>query len=66
MFRYSCVYVYVLLLLCTSCSVYCFIILFYVLFMRECVLNYCNRVSTQLQLNISPHIIIIEFEDYYL
>jgi len=31
------------------------IVLFYVLFMCKCVLYYCHRVSTQLQLNISYH-----------
>jgi hypothetical protein len=33
------------------------IVLFCVLFVCQCVLYYCHRVSTQLQLNISYHII---------
>jgi len=37
--------------------VFCFIVLFYVLFVCKCVLFYCYRVSTQFQLtNISYHI----------
>jgi len=36
--------------------VLCFIVLFYVLFVFKCVLYYCCRVSTQLQLtSISYH-----------
>jgi len=33
------------------------IVLFYVLFVCKCVLYYCHRVTTQLQINISNHII---------
>jgi len=43
------------------------IVLFCVLFVCKCVLYYCRGVSTQLQLtNISSHIIVITFVDYYL
>jgi hypothetical protein len=34
------------------CVVLCIFVLFYVLFVCICVLNYCHRVATQLQLNI--------------
>jgi len=38
--------------------VFCFIVLFCLLYVCKCVLYYCRRVSTQLQLtNISYHII---------
>jgi hypothetical protein len=32
---------------------YCLFVLFYVLFVCKCVLYYCHRLATQLQLNIS-------------
>jgi hypothetical protein len=32
------------------CSIYCFFVSFCVLFVCKCVLNYCHRVATQLQL----------------
>jgi len=38
-------------LLC--CSIHCFFVLFCVLFVCKCVLYYCHRVATKLQLNIS-------------
>jgi hypothetical protein len=60
-FMYSCCYVYVFLLLCSSMfsSVHSvLIVLFYVLCLCKCVLYYCHRVSIHLQLtNISCRII---------
>jgi hypothetical protein len=49
MFMYSCCYV--------PFWLFCFVVLFCVLFVVKCVLYYCLRVSTQLQLtNITYHI----------
>ena len=41
---------------CLFCVVILCFVLFYVLFVCKCVLYYCHRVATQLQLNISYHI----------
>jgi hypothetical protein len=58
-------YVFTLLCLCilivlyVPFCVFCFIVLFSVLFVCKCVLYYCHRVATQLQLiNISISISI--------
>ena len=52
LFQISCYYV-VLLLIVLFCVLFVFV-LFYVLFACKCVLYYCHRVLTQLQLtNIS-------------
>ena len=42
------------------------IALFYVLSVCKCVLYYCHRVSTQLQLNISYHIISYHIISYHI
>jgi hypothetical protein len=60
MYFYCYVYIFLLLCLCILIVMYvlfcifCFIMLFYVFFVCKCVLNYCQQVSTKLQLtNIS-------------
>jgi hypothetical protein len=48
------------LFLISESSFLCIVIvdlLFYVLFVCKCVLYYCQRMSTQLQLNISYHVL---------
>jgi len=53
-----CIFVLFYVFLC--CSMYFCIVCFVslsVLFVYICVVNYCHRVATQLQLNISYHII---------
>ena len=48
----------ILIFMYVPCQVLCFIVLFCVLFVCKCVLYYCRRISTKLQLkNISYHII---------
>jgi len=56
-------YVYVFLFLCMFCIV-CFI-LFCVFFVCKCVLYYCHRVATQLQLTNISHI-VFKKQDFFL
>ena len=39
-----------IIFMCVLFCIFCFIVSFYVLFVCKCVLYYCHRVSTQLQL----------------
>ena len=74
MFRFKFVnYVFLLLCLCTLivmsvpfCT-FCYIVLFYVLFVCKCVLYYCHRVATKLKLtNISNQIFVGTHYSTYL
>jgi hypothetical protein len=53
-----CIFCVVLYIFCVVLCDVCFVT-FPVLFVCICVLNNCHRVATQLQLNISYHIIIL-------
>ena len=53
------VYLCTFIIMCDLLFVFCFIVLFCVLFVCNCVLYNCHRVSTQLQLvNISTYLLI--------
>jgi hypothetical protein len=51
-----CIIIIIIIIMYLIFCVFCFIVLFCVLFVCKCIMYYCQRVSTQLQLtNISYH-----------
>ena len=62
-----CIFLLFYVFLC--CSMYCSSVVLCIVYVCICVLNYCHRVATQLQLNISYHIsyrIISYIISYYI